>query len=155
MLLTRIIKYMVISRPHIIAIILIAVLGVGSMTVFAAEPIPDCELATLYGGNRNRYYHPYCSTAGARDCPRHTCGLSGHSLCRYCVYQIGKKCKDAWSDTEGDCWDDTQECKNALPSPTQEVVLGFCSMGDCIEVYDPGEQYPDCNNMSRDVCEDS
>jgi len=121
----------------------------------ASEPIPDRELAVLYGGCW--FYNPYCIVT-PNDCPEHT-ECTGFEKCRFCVPKLGQLCKDArsyWPDFDG-CDDGNTPCENApwAPVPGIPLMYGECLVGFCVEeLWDPTQFYPDCSDFIRNWCDD-
>jgi len=138
-----------------IIVALILALSLPSRVVIASESISDLELASLYGGCW--FDNPYCVVT-LNGCDEHT-ECNGWEKCRFCVPEIGEKCKDAsswWPDFDG-CDDGTKPCENApwVPTPGIPQIYGFCSMAMCIEEYrEPGHFYPDCDEDNYDWCDD-
>jgi len=120
-----------------------------------SEPISDSELADIYGGWW--YSNPYC-VSSSTSCPSHTtCAPYDRTKCRFCVPTLGQKCKDNQShipDPDG-CTDGSTACTNAAPSPPDYTTKGYCSGQQyCNPDYWPEGEYPDCNENSRDTCDD-
>lgn len=153
MLFIRTAKAMVISETTIAMLVLALLLLSTSTEVIGAERIPDSELASLYGGCW--FYNPYCGRYGS-SCPQFVePDCEPLDLCRFCIPTVGQKCFGArsyWPDFDG-CKDGTKACENAGWTPVV-TPWGYCGIGVCNENYDPTQDYPDCNSVQYNWCDD-
>ena len=139
-------KPMVVPATAMTMVVLILGLSRISMEVTAAEPIPDSELATLYGG---WFYNPYC-TKGGSTCPEDTCATYPLSKCRFCIRHSSMMCVDDWSWI----WD-PDDCETGQSPCAKYPNYGYCITLICHqEDYETGQIYPECSESHYHWCND-